>query len=268
MVGAAVLAAAHAELTKILTLSRVWIVTGIVLAFHVLILLQPAELFADAVANMAPDGTIEVFSGRPQPATEAVLGLLVASSFQVGLFLPVLATVIAGQEFRAQQIGLTALAVPRTARLLGAKLLATTAYVLAVAVVIAALSTAAMYRAVKNWDPALLLTQEAFLGHGRFIAFAVLYSLTGFAITMVARSTLTGIVVTVALVVVTMTQVLARPAPYLDALLPLSAARNLLLDPAMNDLSAGRTSGLLVLSGWAVATAAAAAVTLHRRDAR
>ncbi|MFD1535537.1 ABC transporter permease [Nonomuraea guangzhouensis] len=260
--------ATRSELTKILTLPSVWIVTGIILALHVLVQLQPAKLLADAVADITPAGTIEVFIGEPQPATEAILGLLAGGSLQMGLFLPVLAAVIAGQEFRSQQLGLTVLAMPRTVRMLAAKLLATALYVLVVAILIAGISTAFMYVAVKAWNPGLLLTSEAFLGHGRFITFAVLFCLTAFAITTVARNTLTGIIVTVALIAITMSQALAGAAPDLDALLPLSAARNLMLDPGINDLTASREHGLLVLIGWAAVTAVGAAITLSKRDAR
>ncbi|MEW9528335.1 ABC transporter permease [Microbispora sp. NPDC049125] len=261
-------AATRAELTKIYTLPSVWIVTGVILALHVLVQFQPAQLFADAVANITPEGTIEVFAGEPQPAAEAILGLLAGGTLQMGLFLPVLAAVIAGQEFRSQQIGLTVLAMPRTVRMLAAKLLATALYVLVVAILIAGIGTAFMYGAVDAWNPGMLLSGEAFLGQARFIAFAVLFCLTVSAVTIVARNTLTGVIVAVALIAVTMSQVLAGPAPHLDALLPLSAARNLMLDPGVNDLTAGREHGLLVLVGWAAVTAGAAAITLSKRDAR
>ncbi|SDK76696.1 hypothetical protein SAMN05421874_11125 [Nonomuraea maritima] len=264
----AMTAAVRAELTKIITLPGVWIVTGVILALDVLVQLQPAELFADAVAKITPDGNIEVFVGQPQPASEAILGLLAGGTLQMGLFLPVLAAVIAGQEFRSRQLGLTVLAMPRTVRMVTSKLLATALCVLVVAVLIAAVNTAFMYGAVRNWNPGLLVSGEAFAGHGRFISFAVLYCLATCAVTTVARSTLTGVIVTLAPAAVTMSQVLARTVPDLDALLPLSAARNLMLDPGVNDLTAGRVHGLLVLVGWAAVTAVAAAVTLSRRDAR
>ena len=264
----ATLAATRAELSKILTLPGAWIVTGIVLGLQVLVEAQSVTLNADAVAHITPGGVIEVFTGQPQPASEAILGLLAGGSLQMGLFLPVLAAVIAGQEFRAQQLGVTVLAVPRTGRLLIAKLVATALYVLVLAVLIAGVGTAFMYAAVKGWNPGLLISGEAFLVHTRFIAFAILFCLTAFAITTIARSTLTGVIVTVALITVTMTQVLAGFAPRLDALFPLSAARNLMLDPGVNDLTATPTHGLLVLIGWAAATAAGAGITLGRRDAR
>jgi len=172
--------------------------------------------------------------------------------------------VVAGQEFRAGQLGVTLLAMPRRGRVLAAKLLATGLFVLAVAVVMAGVSVGFMYAAVKDWNPGLLVTGETFLGHARFLAFAVTYSLIGLAVTVAARSSLAGVVCTVVLFAVTMIQA----TPDLDALLPLSAARNLLLDPGVNDLSAGRGHGLLVLCGWAAVTAAVAGVALRVRDAR
>lgn len=94
-----------------------------------------------------------------------------------------------------------------------------------------------------------------------------MFSLTGLAITLIARSTLTGIMVTVALSAITMTQVLVA-VPDVDALFPLSAARNLLFDPGIDNLTASPEHGLLVLTGWTVITAVAAGATLLRRDAR
>lgn len=260
--------AVRAELTKILTLPRVWIATGVVLGLHALVLIQSVRLNAEAVAGITPDGVIEIFTGTPQPATEAILGLLAASSLQMGLLVPVLAAVIAGQEFRSNQLGVTVLAMPRRGRLIAAKAVATAAHLLLVAVLIAGISTAFMYAAVEDWNPGLLVTGAAFLGHGRFVAFAVLSGLTGFGITVIARSTLVGVIVTIAQIAVTMTQALAGAAPALDALLPVSAARNLLLDPGINRLTAGPGHALLVLIAWAGVTTAVAGITLGRRDAR
>lgn len=258
----------RSELTKIVTLPTVWIVTGIVLALHTLVLLLPAQLIADAVENITPDGIIEVFIGQPQPAEVEILGLLVSSSLQAGLFLPVIAAVIAGQEFRSGQLGLAVLAVPRRGRLLAGKIAATGLYALAVGILITALSTGFMYQAVKDWNPGLLLTADAFAGHARFIAFAVLLSLTTLAMTLIARSTLTGIIITVILIAITMTQLLATTVPHVDALFPFSAARNLLLDPSINTLTASPDHGLAILIGWAVLTTAGAGVALWGRDAR
>jgi ABC-2 type transport system permease protein len=262
------LSATRAELTKLITLPRVWVVTGIILGLQTLILRQPAKLFADAVHNITPDGTIEVFTGHPQSATVAILGLLVASSLQVGLFLPVLAAVMAGQEFGNQQLGTTVLAVPRRGRLLAAKVIAAAGFLLGVVILISGLSTAFMYAAVKDWNPGLLFTAEAFLGHARFAAFAVLFSLSGYSITILTRSTLVSVIIAVTTIAITMTQVLAHFAPSLDALLPVSAARNLLLNDDLNRLTASRQHALVVLIVWAMATTLAAGLALKRRDAR
>jgi ABC-2 type transport system permease protein len=135
-------------------------------------------------------------------------------------------------------------------------------------VVIAAVSTYFTYDAIKGWNPGLLLTGPALLINGKFLLYAVLFSLVSYAITVISRSTLAGVVITVALVAVTMTQILGVLAPALDALFPLSAGRNLLLNAQMNDLSAGPVEGVLVLIGWALVSMVVAGVSLSRRDAR
>jgi ABC-2 type transport system permease protein len=264
----AVRSAIRSELTKIVTLRGVRVFTAVIVGLHVLILLQPTRLFADAVAGITPDGTIEVFAGQPQPANQAILGLLVASSLQISLLLPILAAMIAGHEFRARQISTTVLAVPQRKRLMAAKVVAAGVYLLGVAVVIAAISSAFMYLAVEDWNPGLLASGEALLGQAKYVAFAVLFSLTGFAVTIIARSTIAAIFVTLALITATMTQLLARSAPAVDALLPLSAGRSLLLDPDINQLTSSPTHGLVVLLAWAVASTVAAGATLVVRDAR
>lgn len=263
----AVLTAARAELTKIISLRPVWIVTGVVIALHLLVSAANVRLNAEAVDRITPAGMIELFTD-PQPAHRAIVGFLVASSFQMGLFLPGIAAVIAGQEFRSHQLGQSLLAVPRRGRLIVAKTFATVGYLLFVSVVVAGISTAFMYVAVKDWNPGLLVSADAWRGQGKFVAFAVLTGLIGSGITMIARSTLVGVIVTVVLIAVTMTQLLAAFAPALDALLPLSAARNLLLDPADNKLSAGPHHALIVLVAWPLVTTTAAGITLGRRDAR
>lgn len=264
----AVLAATRAELTKILTLRSTWIVTGVILALHLLIAVANLRLNTEAVANITPDGRIERFVGQPRPAHEAIVELLVASSFQMGLFLPSLAAVLAGQEFRAHQLGQSVLAVPRRGVLVTAKTVAVTAYLLFVSLVIAGISTAFMYAAVRGWDSGVVTSGDALLGQGRFLAFAVLSALVGYAFTLIARSTLIGIIVTVALIAVTMTQALAGFVPALDALFPFSAGRNLLLNPEDTKLTAGPAHALVVLVLWPVLTSAVAGLLLSRRDAR
>ncbi|WP_143020486.1 ABC transporter permease [Sinosporangium album] len=261
-------AATRAELTKIVSLRTVWIVTGVVITLHLLVSFANVGLNTEAVSKITPTGLIELFPDDPQPAHRAIVDFLVASSFQMGLFLPGIAAVIAGQEFRSRQLGQSLLAVPRRGRLIVAKTFAATGFLLFVSVLIAGISTAFMYAAVKDWNPTLLVSADAWRGQGKFVAFAVLTGLISFAITVLARSTLVGIVVTVALIALTMTQLLAAFTPALDALLPLSAGRNLLLNPADNKLSAGPEHALAVLIAWPVVMITAAGIALSRRDAR
>ncbi|MEV6816266.1 hypothetical protein [Micromonospora sp. NPDC051296] len=263
-----VLAATRAELTKILTLRGTWTVTGVILALHLLICVANLRQNTEAVANITPDGLIELFAGLPRPAHPAIVDFLISSSFQMGLFLPALAAVLAGQEFRARQLGQSVLAVPRRDVLVTAKTLAVAAYLLCVSLVVAGISTAFMYAAVRRWDPTVVTSDDALLGQSRFLTFAVLSALVAYALTLIARSTLIGIIASVALIAVTMTQVLAVFVPALDALFPLSAGRNLLLNPEDSRLTAGPAHALVVLVLWPVLTTALAGLLLHRRDTR
>jgi ABC-2 type transport system permease protein len=263
----ALLPATRAELTKIFTLRSAWLVTGAILGLQFLVEAQALGLTADAVAGIAPDGTIEIFTGLREPADRAILDLLAGSSLQMSIFLPGLAAVIAGQEFRGRQLGASVLAVPRRGLLLAAKTLAAGAYLALTAVLIAGTSMAFSYLAVKTWNPGLLLTAEALTGRARFIGYALLLGLVTCAIAVIARGTLVAILASLALTTVTMTQMLAG-TPGLDALFPVSAGRNLLLDPATGDLTASPGHAALVLVGWALLTTLIAGITLARRDAR
>lgn len=264
----AALAATRAELTKILTLRSTWTVTAAILALHLLICAANLQRNTDAVAAITPDGLIELFVGEPRPAYQAIVDFLVSSSFQMGLFLPSLAAVLAGQEFRAHQLGQSVLAVPGRGMLVTTKTVAVAAYLLIVSLVIAAISSAFLYAAVKGWDPAVVTSGDALLGQARFLIFAVLSALVGYAVTIISRSTLIGIVASVALIAVTMTQALAVSVPALDALFPLSAGRNLVLNPADSQLTAGPAHAMVVLVSWPILTTAVAGLLLARRDAR
>jgi ABC-type transport system involved in multi-copper enzyme maturation permease subunit len=261
------LAATRAELTKTITLRSAWLVLGAILGLQLLAEAQALGLYTEAVSKIAADGTIEIFVGQREPAEAAMLNGLVAASLQMSVFLPALTAVLAGQEFHSPQLGLSVLAVPRRGRLLVAKALAAAVALLVAALLIAAVSTMFNYLAIADWKPSLLLSSEAVTGQIKFLAYAVLLCLATYAITVIARSTLVGILVSVALVAVTMTQVLAA-SPVLDALLPVSAGRNLLLDPALSDLTSDPPQAAVVLVGWALLTMVAAGVLLARRDAR
>lgn len=262
------MSAVRAELTKIASARAVWLLGGGIVALH--LLLSAANLGAtrDAVAAITPAGTIEIFVGDPRPARPALIEYLVASSFQMCLFIPAVAALIGGQEFRSGQLGQSLLAVPRRGRLIAAKFLAAAIALGLLSATIAAISAGSLYLAARGWDPGLPVRAEAWSGQAAFLAFALLTGLTTLAITVLARSTLIGIVATVGLAVLTMTQLVAAVAPRLDALLPMSAGRNLLLDPATADLSAGPGHALVVLLLWPLVTGTLAWLTVRRRDAR
>lgn len=261
-------AAVRAEFTKIITMRSVWITTGVILALHLVIQGANVGTNADAVAAITPNGTIELYEGDPEPAYRALVDFLVASSFQMGLFLPILAVIITGQEFRGRQLGQSLLAVPRRGRLILAKTVATAGFLTLVSVVVAGISTGFMYAATKDWDPGLVVSADAGRGQAKFLAFAVLTGLISLAFTVLGRGTLAGVGATVALIALTMTQLVAALAPALDALLPLSAGRNLLLNPVQNDLSAEPGQALIVLIVWPIVAVTAAGIVLSRRDAR
>jgi hypothetical protein len=192
----------------------------------------------------------------------------VASSFQSALFLPVIGAIIAGAEFRGGQVGVSVLAVPGRGRFLAGKAIAVALYTALVALVIAGLSTVFMYLAVRDWDPSILWSAAALTGQARFLLFTVAYTLTVFAIATIARRTLAGIIAIVLFLGLTMSQVFAAFAPAIDALTPMSAGRNLLLDPASNSLTASPLQATIVITGWAVVSLLAAGIVLSRRDAR
>lgn len=263
-----VLASARAELTKIFTLRSVWLITALILGLHVLVNWSALSLYRDAVDKIGADGLIEIFTGERNPATAEMLDSLSGASLQMTMFLPILAVVIAGQEYRSRQLGLTLLAVPQRGRLLVAKALATGAYAFLVAVVVAAISTVFTYVEVEHWKPGLVTSGAAIRLDLSFIAYAVLFSLLTMAFTMVLRSTLGGVMSTIVLVAVTMTQLLATAVPKVDALLPMSAGRNLLLDPTLSTLTSGRPQAMVVLVAWALVGLTVAGLALSRRDAR
>ncbi len=261
----ALLAVARAELTKIVTLRSVWLTLGAVLAIQVLVSALSLSLYADAVAAITPDGMIEIFVGQPQEAEQAMLESLVASSLQMCIFLPVVAAVVAGQELRGRQLRTSLLAVPARGRLMTAKLVAATVFLLVPASLVALVSAVFTHLAVQEWKPGLVVSPAALSAQARFIAFAVALCLVTYAITLAARSIVVAVVAAVILTTVTMGQLVA---PGLDRWLPVSAGRNLLLDPVSTpDLTSGPVLAALVLVAWVLVTGTGAGASLARRDA-
>jgi len=258
----------RAEVTKIRTLPSVWIIAGILVALHLLIQYQVVGTYTEMISNATPDGVIEVGATRDL-ARPALTGYLISGTLQIGIFLPVLGAVSAGSEFRGGQLGLSVLAVPTRVRLVIGKTVATMALTLTFSLILAAITTAFMYRVVMDWDPGLIWRSDALVGQARLLPFTVAFTVIGFAITLITRRTLTAIIAVGAMITVTMTQVVAMVSPAVDAFIPLSAGRNLLLrdGAAGAPLTASAGHGAAVLIGWAVLTLAVAVVAIRCRDA-
>ena len=184
------------------------------------------------------------------------------------------APLLAGAEFRTGQLGVSVLAVPNRMRLVLGKTIATAIYALGFSLIVTAMTLLATYLAVKDWRPDLIWRPEAFIGFGGSILFVVAITLITFGITLITRRTMLGILIMMAFTGVVMTQVLYGISPVLDALTPVSAARNWLLQsegwgpgggPAF---SSSPEVGAAVLAAWAILAPVGAAFAIHRRDAR
>lgn len=265
-----VLSIVRSELTKTLTLPSVWLVTGILVALHVVVQSIGYGTSTEMVANMTPEGLADptdVVDGL-RPVDQALTGYLLAGSFQLAFFLPVLGAVIAGAEFRAGQLGLSVLAVPSRIRLVSGKIIAIALYALVLGLVFVAIASAFMYAVVRDWDTSILWSADALVGQARVLLFTVAFLVISLAITLIIRNILPSIIAMTALSVLTVSSIFTYISPALDALFPLSAGRNLFSDPEFLELTAGRDHATVVLLVWTVATVAVAAFFLQKKDAR
>ena len=268
------MATIRCELTKIATLPSVWIVTGVLLGLTLLLQVQGYQGISLKLETLDTNGMLWWYTSGPVPADLEILSDMAAQVFNPGIFFPVLGAVIAGAEFRTGQLGVSVLAVPNRLRLVLGKTIATAIYALGFSLIVTAMTLLATYLAVKDWRPDLIWRPEAFIGFGGSILFVVAITLITFGITLITRRTMLGILIMMAFTGVVMTQVLYGISPVLDALTPVSAARNWLLQsegwgpgggPAF---SSSPEVGAAVLATWAILTPVGAALAIHRRDAR
>lgn len=258
----------RSELTKIFTLRSAWLVTCGIIVLNAVIIQIQLPLYTDAVAAMTTDGMIEIFDGMPQSADSLVWDTT-TWPLQIGIFCFVIGAIIAGSEFRHGSLGMSVLAVPARVRLVCAKVFAVMIVALGVGVILTMTSVAYMYVVIKDWNPALLWTPDALAGYARFQLFVATFTIIGFSMTLIARRTLLGIIACGLMLGLTMTQVIASAVPALDALIPTSAGRNLLLEPGFPPpLTATPVHGAIVLILWASVSTAVAAWLVNRRDAR
>lgn len=267
----AVLATVRSEVTKIITLPSVLIFAVVLLVLHVAVQLFSLSLFADAVAGIDSSGMIEIFKGERLPAVQEMTEQLVAAMFTPVPLVPVAGAVIAGSEFWTGQIGSSLAATPSRVRLVVAKAVATTLFTVALCMSFAVLTTAVMYSVVADWKPEILVSGSVLGGYLSATLVAVCATLIALGVTMLTRRTLVGILIMALLLGVTITQVVAAISPAVDAVLPISAARNLLFygSPGITPpLTSSPGIAAVVLMLWAVVAVAASAMIIARRDAR
>lgn len=261
----------RSELTKILTSPSVWIVTVILLALSLLYQYQGMAITKEVLETLDADG-MHWWYGRPVDAELDQFSTMGAVIFNPGIFFPVLGAVIAGAEFRTGQLGLSVLAVPSRTRLVIGKTIATALYALIIGFIFTIMTILSTYLAVKDWQPDLIWRSEALTQMVGGVLFIVAITLITFGITLITRRTLFGIVVMGGFIGVTLSQVIASFIPDLDALTPISAARNLLLQNDTGIQAAPFSSspeiGALVLIGWVLLAFIVSMITVQRRDAR
>lgn len=265
------IAAIHAETTKIRTLRSLLVFSAALVVLHVAMQAIQLSLYVDAVAGIDTSGMIEIFAGSRVPAVPEMTEQLVATMFTPVPFLPVAGALIAGSEYWSGQIGTSVVAVPSRGRLLAAKAAATTLFTLALCLVLALLTTGFMFVAVKDWNPGLLVSRNVLTGYLRVTLIAVCINLLALGITMLTRRGLFGILAMALLLGLTITQIVAALSPGVDALLPISAARNVLFYGSRGivpPLTSGPWFAAIVLLGWCAVAVAASVLALQHRDSR
>lgn len=264
--------AIRAELTKTITLPSVKLVPAALAALLAFLIASNMSSVRQDLANITSDGRIELYVGQLVPAEQALTEFVVALPLQVMLFIWVIGAVTAGTEFRSGQIGQSLLTVPPRGRLIVAKAAALTLVSLVVGVLFALIATAGMYFAVRDWDPSFLWSQDVLIGHGSMIFAAIAMNLTALGVTLIARRTLVGVIAMAVFLGIMMTQIVALISPTIDALLPASALRNLMLAGNVTEpvppLTAGPEHALITLGVWALVSLIVAVIVLRRRDAR
>lgn len=261
----------RSEVTKIVTLRSLLGFYGGLLLLYLVIQLASLNLFLEAVQNIDSRGFIEIFVGQQVPAVQEMTEQLVAAMFTPVPLIPVAGAIIAGSEFWAGQIGVSVTATPSRVRLILGKAVATALVTAFMCVVLALATTAVMYPVVKSWNPAILVSGDVLGGYLRVTVVAVCTTLVALGIALMTRRALVAALVMALLLGVTITQLLARVAPAVDAASPISAARNLLFAGARDvfpPLTSGPGTAVLVLLAWAVAAMAGSIVLSVHRDAR
>ncbi|MFD2115662.1 hypothetical protein ACFSTH_10605 [Paenibacillus yanchengensis] len=261
----------RSEFTKIMTLPGVWIVTGILMAIGLLYQYQAFSMNEETLQTLDANG-MHWWYGKPVYAELDFFDTMGAVLFNPGIFFTILGAVIAGAEFRTGQLGLSVLAVPSRTRFVIGKTIATALYALIIGLILAAMTFLFTYLSVKSWQPNLIWRPEALMKVTGGVSFIVAMTLLTLGITLITKRTLRGIFVMGGAIFVTMSQVIASFVPTLDAFMPISAARNFLLQSESGVSGPPFTSspeiGATVLAGWIVFILLVSMAVIQRRDAR
>jgi hypothetical protein len=245
------------------TLPSVWIATAIVFGVFLYCQYLAFDVNSDVIRGLH-DGADLLAAGQE------IRWNLEAYVFNAGIVLPVLGAVIGGSEFRAGQIGMSVIAVPRRATIVVAKFVVGFAFALSLSLIWMACAVIVMSFAIGGEAFAALWDSAFLAGQSRILLFLLAFTLFPLGLALIMRRALACIVVAQLLIMLTMTQVIALVSPVVDAFLPLSAARNLLLQGAGNPvpLTGSAGGGALVLVGWVAALFIGATIAIVRRDAR
>lgn len=257
------IATIRSEWTKTFTLPSVWIMTGVLFAVFFLFQFLSFDFYSQTAARLATG------EGTEAQVVASLQGDLMASIFNPGILFTLLGAIMAGAEFRTGQFGMSVVAVPNRIRLVVSKVLVAALFALGLGIVWYAIGTALMLVSANGISAAAVFNGEFFATLARVLLFMVAFALFPLGLTLLTRRTLTGVIAAMVFFMLTLSQVVAMVAPAVDAFLPLSAARNLLLksDDTPVPTTADPAHGALVLTAWAILTVVVAAVATKRRDA-
>lgn len=257
------MATIRSEWTKTFTLPSVWIMTGVLFVVFFYFQSMSFGFYSETVAHLIAGEIAEA------EAVDSLQGDLMASIINPGILMAFFGPIVAGAEFRAGQSGMSVVAVPDRTRLVASKVIVAALFALGVWLTWYVIGAALMLLSANEVGAAVLFNGGFFSRFFRVLLFMVSLTLFPLGLTLVARRTLIGVVTSMVFLTLTLSQVVAMVSPTVDSLLPVSAARNLVLryDETPVPTSSGPVHGALVLIAWTVVTCVVAAVVTKRRDA-
>lgn len=262
------------ELTKILTSRTVWLVSLALILLAVLGNYGALVHWLEKFATVDGNGMLHWYT-QPTDATLEFFGDSVSPIFIPGLIFPLLGAVIAGSEFQNSQLGVSLLAVPSRSKLIVGKIIATIMYTIGLGLILNTMTLFTSYLGIRSWKPELIFSYAVLIQHLRAMSFLIIATLLGLAITIIVRRTLWGVLIMGGFLVIFQTRILASFSFLLDALTPISAMRNFLLQVSAHEefgvgipYTSSPLVGGIVTIGWVIAVLWLSIVLMKRRDAR